>query len=131
MQTERFEKMADIMNTNGLINTIKLDDVKGKLRLANAINAADSLNNHVNEWFTLVDVVQKPGIRSINNTECTDTYLCTKEGAVYFTQSEGIKNAAFFYASIFEGDFGDGIVVKCVEEKLDGGKTIKKLVAKI
>lgn len=121
----------EIMQGNGLINTIKLDSVEGKLRLANAINAADSLNNHVDEWFTLIDVVQKPGVRSINGTECTDTYLCTKEGAVYFTQSEGIKNAAFFYASIFEGDFGDGIVVKCVEEKLDGGKSIKKLLAKI
>lgn len=116
--------------TNGdYVNTIDITDTKGKIRLANAINAADSLNNHIDEWFTLIDIVQKPGVRSFNNSECVDTYLCCADGSVYFSQSEGIRNSARFYADIFRGDFGDGIVVKCVEEKLKSGKSIKKLYA--
>lgn len=118
-------------NAANAINTISIDSVEGKLKLANAINASVSLNDHIDEYFTLTDIVMVPGVRAINDTACMNTYLCTSDGEVFFSQSDGIARSARFFAEIFNGDFGDGIVVKCVSEKLAGGRTLKKLVAKV
>lgn len=124
--------MSDaIMNANNAnaINTISINDKMGKLRLANAINASVSLNDHIDEVFSLVDIVMVPGVRAINDTPCMNTYLCTADGEVFFSQSDGIARSAKFFADIFDGDFGEGIPMKCIEEKLKGGRTLKKLVA--
>lgn len=112
---------------NGFICTVDLNDVKGKVIAANALNAATALSTHVGEVFTLVDIITAPGTRSQSGTPCENVYLIKDDGTAYFSQSEGVAKAAHFLTGLWADGFGDGIKVRCEEQKLDSGRTLKTL----
>lgn len=75
----------------------------------------------------------KPGIRRSRDkngfdTPCTNTTLVCEDGTAYFSQSEGVRNAAdnFMAAGLF--DEGEIVPMKLVSSKLPNGNTRKTLV---
>lgn len=112
-------------SSKNYISTFTAEDREGKIKLANALNNADSLVNVSN--FTLVDVIMTPGKRSRTGESCTNTYLISSDGNVYMTQSEGVCRSAQQLISLFGCDFGDGIDVEVIERSLSNGNTLKSL----
>lgn len=117
-------EIANVNSTN-YISTFTAEDRAGKIKLANALNNADSLVNV--SKFTLVDVIMTPGKRSRTGEPCTNTYLISSDGNVYMTQSEGVCRSAQQLISLFGCDFGDGIDVEVIERTLSNGNTLKSL----
>lgn len=124
----------DFVPVQGFINTCDLDTLDGKMRSANAINSAVSLNDHVGEVLYIVDVITLPGIRKGRNgqddTPCQNTYLIDAEGIAYFSQSDGVKRSINTTLSIFKKcDAGKGYLpLVCKSDVLPNGNTIKTLV---
>ena len=112
---------------DGFICTVDLNDVKGKVIAANALNAATALSNHVGEVFNLVDIITAPGTRAQSGAPCENVYLILDDGRAYFSQSEGVAKSARFITGLWNGDFGTGIKIRCDEQKLDSGRTLKTL----
>lgn len=124
----------DFAPVQGYINTCDLDTLDGKMRSANAINSAVSLNDHVGEVLRVVDVITMPGIRKGRNgqadTPCQNTYLIDADGVTYFSQSDGVKRSINTTMSIFKTcDAGKGYLpLACKSDVLPNGNTIKTLV---
>lgn len=124
----------DFAPVQGFINTCDLDTLDGKMRSANAINSAVSLNDHVGEVLRVVDVITMPGIRKGRNgqadTPCQNTYLIDEDGITYFSQSDGVKRSINTTMSIFKiCDAGKGYLpLACKADVLPNGNTIKTLV---
>lgn len=126
------ESMAieDTFNVNiptGYICTVDTESTEGKMKLANAISDAESLADLKDKKFTLTDVVTLPGVRTRTGEVCTNTYLISKDGKIYMSQSDGIKRSAQTIVGLFNGDFGDGIQVGVIEKSLKSGNTLKTL----
>lgn len=136
--------LANVENTNkpsyetvdGHICTVKTDDIKGKITVANAFHTAISMADKVGEILRVKDFITKDGIRSRTGEVCTQTYLICDDGTVYFTQSEGIaRDAEELIHYIFTDKNGDfispisvGFGFKVIETKLNNGNTLKSLV---
>lgn len=124
----------DFAPVQGYINTCDLDTLDGKMRSANAINSAVSLNDHVGKVLRVVDVITMPGIRKGRNgqadTPCQNTYLIDVDGVTYFSQSDGVKRSINTTMSIFKAcDTGKGYLpLACKADVLPNGNTIKTLV---
>lgn len=147
------ENAIEVANTNeiqttdsdfnipaGYICTVDINTIDGKIKAANALNGATPLKNHVSEDFVLADVITTSGIRSVSNVPCTNTYLITDGGDVYFTQSDGVARSVKTLVALFKGNFKNDVDengeiknairvhVKCVEQPLNNGNTLKTLV---
>lgn len=114
-------------------STIKATDTATKKLVVNAMNNAESLADHEGEVLNVIGVFTKPGIRRARDknavdTPCTNTTLVCEDGTAYFSQSEGVRNAAdnFMAAGLF--DEGEIVSMKLVSIKLPNGNTRKTLV---
>lgn len=114
-------------------SSIKATDTATKKLVVNAMNNADSLSDHEGEVINVIGVFTKPGIRRSRDkngvdTPCTNTTLVCEDGTAYFSQSEGVRNAAdnFMAAGLFDGD--EVVSMKLVSTKLPNGNTRKTLV---
>lgn len=114
-------------------SSIKATDAATKKLVVNAMNNADSLADHADEVLNVIGVFAKPGIRRSRDkngidTPCTNVTLVCEDGTAYFSQSEGVRNAAdnFMAAGLF--DEGEIVPMKLVVSKLPNGNTRKTLV---
>lgn len=114
-------------------SSIKPIDTATKKLVVNAMNNAESLSDHEGETLNVIGVFTKPGIRRARDkngvdTPCTNTTLVCEDGTAYFSQSEGVRNAAdnFMAAGLF--DEGEVVPMKLVSSKLPNGNTRKTLV---
>lgn len=114
-------------------STIKATDTSTKKLVVNAMNNAESLADYEGETLNVIGVFTKPGIRRARDkngvdTPCTNTTLVCEDGTAYFSQSEGVRNAAdnFMAAGLF--DEGEIVPMKLVASKLPNGNTRKTLV---
>lgn len=114
-------------------SSIKATDTETKKLVVNAMNNAESLSDHEGEIINVIGVFTKPGIRRARDkngvdTPSTNTTLVCEDGTAYFSQSEGVRNAAdnFMAAGLF--DEGEIVPMKLVSSKLPNGNTRKTLV---
>lgn len=114
-------------------SSIKATDTETKKLVVNAMNNAESLSDHEGETLNVIGVFTKPGIRRARDkngvdTPCTNTTLVCEDGTAYFSQSEGVRNAAdnFMAAALFNE--GEIVPMKLVSYKLPNGNTRKTLV---
>lgn len=114
-------------------SSIRATDTATKKLVVNAMNNAESLSDHEGEILNVIGVFTKPGIRRTRDkngvdTTCTNTTLVCEDGTAYFSQSEGVRNAAdnFMAAGLF--DEGGIVPMKLVSNKLPNGNTRKTLV---
>lgn len=114
-------------------SSIKATDTETKKLVVNAMNNAESLSDYEGETLNVIGVFTKPGIRRARDkngvdTPCTNTTLVCEDGIAYFSQSEGVRNAAdnFMAAGLF--DEGEIVPMKLVSSKLPNGNTRKTLV---
>lgn len=114
-------------------SSIKATDAETKKLVINAMNNAESLSDHEGEALNVIGVFAKPGIRRSRDKNgvdmpCTNTTLVCEDGTAYFSQSEGVRNAAdnFMAAGLF--DEGEIVPMKLVSSKLPNGNTRKTLV---
>lgn len=114
-------------------SSIKTADAASKKLVVNAMNNAESLSDHEDETLNVIGVFAKPGIRRARDKNgvdapCTNTTLVCEDGTAYFSQSEGVRNAAdnFMAAGLFED--GEIVPMKLVSSKLPNGNTRKTLV---
>lgn len=126
------ENTSDFEIPRGFICTVDITTMEGKLDVMNALNGADSLSKHMDETLLIKNIVTTAGVRSRTGETCINTHLILADGTTLFTQSEGVHRAAATLVALFTNngvcDFGDGIAMKCIEQKLTNGNTIKKLV---
>ena len=121
----------------GFINTIDLTSNSGKMQAVNAINNTVPLKDHMDEELHIVDCITMPGIRKGRNgmpdTECKNTHLIDVNGVSYFSQSDGVSRAVQMLAAMWP-DFGKDsteegyLAIKCVEQELANGNSLKSLV---
>lgn len=121
----------------GFINTFDLSTNEGKMKVVNATNNSVPLKDFMNTELHIVDCVTMPGIRKGRNgmpdTECKNTHLIDENGVSYFSQSDGVSRAVQMFAAMWP-DFGktstkEGfLAIKCIEQKLPNGNTLKTLV---
>lgn len=114
-------------------SSIQATDAETKKLVVNAMNNAESLADYEGKTLNVIGVFTKPGIRRARDkngvdTPCTNTTLICEDGTAYFSQSEGVRNAAdnFMAAGLFEG--GEIVPMKLVCSKLPNGNTRKTLV---
>lgn len=114
-------------------STISAQTYEDKLKIASMLNAAESLNGHEGEEFMLREVFFKPGVRRGRNGNadqaCTDTYLLTSDGVVYFTKSEGVSRSVRNILMVIPDlNTPDGVRVRIDSVTLGNGNTYKQLV---
>lgn len=114
-------------------SSINATDTDTKKLVVNAMNNAESLADCEGKTLNVIGVFAKPGIRRSRDkngidTPCTNTTLVCEDGTAYFSQSEGVRNAAdnFMAAGLF--DEGEIVPMKLVSSKLPNGNTRKTLV---
>lgn len=114
-------------------SSIQATDTATKKLIVNAMNNAESLADYEGETLNVVGVFTKPGIRRARDKNgidmpCTNTTLVCEDGSAYFSQSEGVRDAAdnFMAADLFEE--GEIVPMKLVSSKLPNGNTRKTLV---
>lgn len=130
-------QLATVENTDlytpSQYSSIKLSDMETRKLVVNAMNNAKSLSDHEGETLNVIGVFTKPGIRRARDKNgvdmpCTNTTLVCEDGTAYFSQSEGVRNAAdnFMAAGLFEE--GEIVPMKLVSSKLPNRNTRKTLV---
>lgn len=131
-------QLATIDNTTDLYtpsnySSIKPADADTRKLVVNAMNNAESLSDHEGETLDVIGVFTKPGVRRARDKNgvdapCTNTTIVCADGSAYFSQSEGVRNAAdnFMAAGLF--DDGEVVPMKLVSSKLPNGNTRKTLV---
>lgn len=114
-------------------SSIQATDTATKKLVVNAMNNAESLSVHEGEILNVIGVFTKPGVRRARDKNgvdmpCTNTTLVCEDGTAYFSQSEGVRNAAdnFMAAGLF--DDGEIVPMKLVSSKFPNGNTRKTLV---
>ena len=114
-------------------SSIQATDTETKKLVVNAMNNAESLASYEGRTLNVIGVFAKPGIRRARDkngvdTPCTNTTLVCEDGTAYFSQSEGVRDAAdnFMAAGLF--DEGEIVPMKLVSSKLPNGNTRKTLV---
>lgn len=131
-------QLAPMDNCNDLYtpssySSIQATDTAAKKLVVNAMNNAESLADHEGKTLNVIGVFAKPGIRRARDKNgvdatCTNITLVCEDGTAYFSQSEGVRNAAdnFMAAGLF--DEGEIVPMKLVASKLPNGNTRKTLV---
>lgn len=113
--------------------TLQVTDTETRKTIVNAMNNAESLSKHEGEVLDVIGLFTKPGVRRARDknqqdTPCTNTTLVCADGTAYFSQSEGVRNAADNFVAA--GLFADGEIIpmKLVSSELPNGNTRKTLV---
>lgn len=135
-ETNAIVDTNDFMIPNGYICTVDLSTLDGKLKLASAINGAVTMRDKVNETLHITDIVTTQGVRSRTGEVCTNSYLISEDGTVYFSQSDGIARSLKVLVAIFTdnttGKFTSpvelGIGLQVRETVLPNGNTLKTVV---
>lgn len=114
-------------------SSIKATGTETKKLVVNAMNNAESLSDHEGETLNVIGVFTKPGIRRARDKNavdmpCTNTTIVCEDGTAYFSQSEGVRNAAdnFMAAGLF--DDGEVVPMKLISTVLPNKNTRKTLV---
>lgn len=132
------ESIEQNQTSSQLICTIDVaSSVEGKTKAYNAINNALPLSEHVDEVLEICDCITQPGVRRARDSRqtdepCINVYLIDVAGKAYFSQSEGVARCVYQLANFFP-DFGKSfnegyLPIKCVEQKLPNGNTLKNLI---
>ena len=120
----------------GYVNTFDITTDEGKTSVLKAYNAAEPLNNHVDEILHICDVMTTPGIRKGRNgmpdAPCQNTYLIDTNGQAYFSQSDGVARSLQMFVALYP-DFGKSsekgcVDLKCIEQEMNNGNTLKTLI---
>lgn len=130
-------QLATVENTElytpSQYSSIKPSDKETRKLVVNAMNNATSLSEMEGQVLDVIGVFTKPGVRRSRekngtDTPCTNTTLVCADGTAYFSQSEGVRNAAdnFMAADLFAE--GEIVKMKLVSSKLPNGNTRKTLV---
>lgn len=123
---------SDFAIPRGYVCTVDITTIEGKKAVMNAINGGVSLADYETDTFNVVDIITTAGVRSRTGEACTNTYLILDNGTTLFTQSDGVKRSVDTIVALFSGpngvDFGDGITLKTVSQKLPNGNTLRTLV---
>ena len=126
------ENTADFEIPRGCICTVDITTMDGKLDVMNALNGSTSLSEHEGETLMVKNIVTTAGVRSRTGEACTNTHLILADGTTLFSQSDGVKRSVEVLVALFTVngvcDFGDGIALKLVSQKLNNGNTLKTLV---
>lgn len=129
---EQAHSTNDFEIPRGFICTVDISTFAGKMAVMNALNGSQSLSDHMNETLLVKDIVTTSGVRSRTGEECVNTHLILADGTALFSQSDGVHRAVRSLVALFTVngvcDFGDGIEIKCVEQTLRNGNTLKTLV---
>lgn len=132
-QLAAIDNTANDLYTPSSYSSIQPTDSGTRKLVVNAMNNAESLSEHEGETLEVIGVFTKPGIRRARDkngvdTPCTNTTIVCADGSAYFSQSEGVRNAAdnFMAANLFES--GEVVPMKLVSSKLPNGNTRKTLV---
>lgn len=128
-----YDQTTTDLYTPSQYSSFTASDSATKKMVVNAINSAQSLAQHEGETLDVVGVFTKPGVRRSRvkgqaDQPCTNTTLVCADGSAYFSQSEGVRNAAdsFMAAGLF--DDGEVVPMKLVSTQLPNGNTRKTLV---
>ena len=120
----------------GYVNTFDLETEEGKNSVLKAYNAAEPLNNHVDEVLHICDCMTTPGIRKGRNgmpdMPCQNTYLIDTNGVAYFSQSDGVARSLQMFIALYP-DFNKSsekgcVDIKCIEQPMNNGNTLKTLI---
>ena len=120
---------VDFNIPEGFICTVDLSTEEGKISVATALNGAEPLKDYVNKELFLKDVVTTSGVRAVSGSACTNTYLILADGKVLFSQSDGVARSIRTIVALWAGDFGEnGRKIKCIEQRLNNGNSLKTIV---
>lgn len=105
----------------------------GIKRIFNAQEDGESLSEAGVTELTLAGILLRPGVRvdpvSGSRTACVNTILMSADGHNYVTQSNGIARTAARIIGLYANGWPEeGVAVALKEQKLDRGRTYKKLV---
>lgn len=118
--------------TGTIIAGISGDSYEDRAKIVNARNAADSLDKTYSngDVFEFIGVIISDGINEKTETPCKDTFLIQRDGSALFSKSDGIYRAvkSIIEDEIFATYLNDGIWVKLLEIKTNGGNTMKSLM---
>lgn len=125
------EAMQAVVDNYRYICTMDVSTFDGKRAIINARNTATSLAALGDKPLTVTGVYVAPGIRSRTGQKCANVYLFAKDGATYFSQSEGVYRSVLDIFDIFP-DFNapDGLTVAVKQTPLGGGRSLKSLEIK-
>lgn len=121
---------------DGSFSTVDATTFEGAMRVTNAINNSESLNDYVienkNPTMTVVDIVVTNGIRKARksgeeDTPCEDTRLILADGTSLLSQSDGIAKSAKMIAGFCGAELHNGLLIRVVARELRNGNTIKNL----
>lgn len=114
----------------GYVCTLDMATDEGKKQVAKALNGSIPLKDQMNEVINLVGVITTPGTRAVSGSECTNNYLVAEDGTVYFSQSDGVTRSLKVIVALWGTKLkaGEPVGVKCIEQKLNNGNTLKTIV---
>ena len=120
------------VSTENTMSAIAFDVTsrEGKKKLLNALNGAESLNDHPDKTqLTLVGLVVRPTTRVDDATgECVDCMGTTfiTEDAAYFSMSDGIARSAQNLIAAYGESFAEEpVTIEFASRKLDAKRTLK------
>jgi hypothetical protein len=117
-----------------IVNTLNPVTFEQRKLAFNAINNAESLDDHKDEPIEIIGIVQKNATRTDIETgevkPCVQTILVADAGIGYYSQSVGVARSA---AAILDSmgspeQWPDGkLTVMCSERRINGGRQLKQL----
>lgn len=115
---------------DGYICTLDMTTNEGKVKVATALNGSESLKNYVNKVIELAGIVTTPGTRAVSGKDCTNNYLILADGKVLFSQSDGVARSLKVITALWGAELqtGEVVKVKCIEQTLNNGNTLKSVV---
>ena len=117
----------------GYICTLDMTTNEGKVKVATALNGCEPLKNYVNKVIELAGIITTPGKRSVSGNYCTNNYLVLADGKVLFSQSDGVARSLNVITALWGANLqaGETVKVKCIEQTLSNGNTLKSVVPDI
>lgn len=114
----------------GYVCTLDMTTDDGKKQVAQALNGSEPLKDKMNDVINLVGVITTPGTRAVSGNECTNNYMVADDGTVYFSQSDGVTRSLKVIVALWGAQLAEGktVPVKCIEQKLNNGNTLKTIV---
>lgn len=114
----------------GYVCTLDMTTDDGKKQVAQALNGSEPLKDKMNYVINLVGVITTPGTRAVSGNECTNNYMVADDGTVYFSQSDGVTRSLKVIVALWGAQLAEGktVPVKCIEQKLNNGNTLKTIV---
>lgn len=114
----------------GYVCTLDMTTDDGKKQVAQALNGSEPLKDKMNDVINLAGVITTPGTRAVSGNECTNNYMVADDGTVYFSQSDGVTRSLKVIVALWGAQLTEGktVPVKCIEQKLNNGNTLKTIV---